>query len=148
MPAHADTPTNEAELSASLRARGQRVTSQRLVLNEVVAEQNRHVSAEEVMHAAGPRLPGLSLPTVYATLDLFEELGLVRRVAAGTGAVLYDPRTDDHAHLVCRTCGGVEDLEAPVDLAPALAAAAARGGVAERADVVVAGRCAACAATA
>jgi Fe2+ or Zn2+ uptake regulation protein len=132
-------------LSDRLRARGQRVTSQRLVLHEVLGDLNRHVSAEEVMRAASGRLPGLSLPTVYATLDLFEGLGVVRRVPAAGGAVLYDPRTDDHAHLVCRTCGTVQDLEVQHDLAPLLAAAAATGAAPERAEVVVAGLCADCA---
>jgi Fe2+ or Zn2+ uptake regulation protein len=133
-------------LSDRLRGRGQRVTSQRLVLHEVLADLNRHVSAEEVMRSASDRLPGLSLPTVYATLELFEELGVVRRVPAAGGAVLYDPRTDDHAHLVCRNCGAVQDLEVQHDLAPLLAAAAATGAAPERAEVVVAGLCADCAA--
>lgn len=133
------------DLVTTLRERGRRVTSQRLVLHAVLEEEGRHVSAEEVMIAAGDRLPGLSLPTVYATLDLFEELGLVRRVVAGRGAVLYDPRTDDHAHLVCRACGRVEDLETSLEVAGALAAARNAGAEPERADVVVSGRCAACA---
>jgi Fe2+ or Zn2+ uptake regulation protein len=132
------------DLVSLLRARGQRVTSQRLVLDAVVAELDRHVTAEEVMRAAEQRLPGLSLPTVYATLELFEELGIVRRVPAAGGAVLYDPRTDDHHHLVCRACGAVVDLELSLDPAPAAAAARAAGATAERADVVVAGLCAAC----
>ncbi len=70
----------------------------------------------------------------------------MRRVPAAGGAVLYDPRTDDHAHLVCRNCGTVQDLEVQHDLAPLLAAAAATGAAPERAEVVVAGLCADCAA--
>jgi Fe2+ or Zn2+ uptake regulation protein len=133
------------DLVSLLRERGQRVTSQRLVLDAVLAELDRHVTAEEALRAAEQRLPGLSLPTVYATLELFEELGIVRRVPAVRGPVLYDPRTDDHHHLVCRACGAVVDLELAVDPAPAAAAAHAAGAVAERTDVVVAGLCAACA---
>jgi Fe2+ or Zn2+ uptake regulation protein len=134
------------DLVSVLRSRGQRVTSQRLLLDAVLAELDRHVTAEEVMRAAEPRLPGLSLPTVYATLDLFEEIGIVRRVPAAGGAVLYDPRTDEHHHFVCRSCGAVVDLELAVD--PALAEAAARsaGARAERTDVVVSGLCGECAA--
>jgi Fe2+ or Zn2+ uptake regulation protein len=134
------------DLVSLLRQRGQRVTSQRLVLDAVLAELDRHVTAEEVLRAAEDRLPGLSLPTVYATLDLFEELDLVRRVPTGGGAVLYDPRADEHHHLVCRSCGAVVDVEASVDPAPALAAARAAGARADRADVVLSGVCAECAA--
>jgi Fe2+ or Zn2+ uptake regulation protein len=96
-----------------------------------------------VQRVAERRLPALSLPTVYATLELFEELGLVRRVAA-TGPALYDPRTDDHAHLVCRRCGGVEDLDDPVDRRPAIAAAHRAGFSPDRAETTVTGLCREC----
>ena len=92
-------------LTDALRARGLRVTSQRVVLLEALHALGRHATAEELARAAGERLPGLALPTVYAALELFEELGLVRRVQAG-GAVLFDPVADGHAHLACRRCGG------------------------------------------
>lgn len=136
----------DADLSAHLRERGMRVTPQRLILHRVLREQDRHVSAEEVLRAAAPRLPNLALPTVYATLELFEELGIVRRVAAGQGAVLFDPRTEEHHHLVCRRCGTVVDVEAHVDPAPAVAAAAGGGARVDHAEVVLSGLCAACAA--
>jgi Fe2+ or Zn2+ uptake regulation protein len=90
----------------------------------------------------------VSLPTVYATLDLLEALGLVRRLRAGSGAVLYDPRTTPHQHAVCRSCGAVEDLEADVDTARVLTAALATGFQPDGADTVVTGLCAACRAAA
>jgi Fe2+ or Zn2+ uptake regulation protein len=133
----------DERLVAALRARGQRVTSQRLVINRLLAEVDRHVTAEEVLRRAGERLPGMSLPTVYATLDLLADLGLARRVSVG-GPALYDPRTDDHAHLRCRSCGRVEDLAAAVDATPALRAARDAGFVGETAEVVVEGLCADC----
>jgi Fe2+ or Zn2+ uptake regulation protein len=86
----------------------------------------------------------MSLPTVYATLELFEGLGLVRRVDAGGTATLFDPRTEPHAHFACRSCGAVLDLDAPVDAAAAEAAARAAGAEPAAVDVVVRGRCAAC----
>src|ERR1700712_1753047 len=116
----------EARLVAALRDRGQRVTSQRLVIGRLLRELDRHVTAEEVLRRASEQLPGVSLPTVYATLDLLTELGEARRVSVG-GPVLYDPRTNDHVHLRCRICGRVEDLEVDVDTAQALKAARATG---------------------
>jgi Fe2+ or Zn2+ uptake regulation protein len=89
-------------------------------------------------------MPGVSLPTVYATLELLEELGLVRRVAGASGSVRYDPRTDEHQHLVCRRCGAVVDVDAPVDSDALLAAARATGFAPDRSQVVVSGLCAAC----
>src|ERR671931_31105 len=104
------TTTSDQRLEAALRAGGHRVTSQRLVLYRVLSDLGRHAHAEEIARASSERLPGLSLPTVYATLELFEDLGLVRRVDAGGPAALFDPRTDPHAHFACRKCGAVSDL--------------------------------------
>ena len=136
----------DTELTAALRERGMRVTSQRLIVNRVLHERARHATAEEVLAAVAERLPGLSLPTVYATLDLLQELGAVRRVAVPGGPTLYDPRTAPHHHMVCERCGRAEDVEADVDLAGALRAAGGHGFDARHAEVVVTGVCAACAA--
>jgi Fe2+ or Zn2+ uptake regulation protein len=138
------TTTADERLAAALRAGGHRVTSQRLVLYRVLDELGRHASAEEIARASAERLPGLSLPTVYATLDLFEELGLVRRVDAGGPAALFDPRTEPHAHFSCRRCGAVVDLDAEVDAAAVEAAARAGGAEPDQVEVVLRGLCAAC----
>jgi Fe2+ or Zn2+ uptake regulation protein len=133
-------------VAATLRASGYRVTSQRLVIAEELTRLDRHVSAEEVRAAVADRLPNVSLPTIYATLDVLEECGLVRRIAAGRERALFDAGDPGHHHMVCRRCGRVEDLEAPAKLSPALAAAADRGFRADGAEVVVRGLCARCAA--
>lgn len=140
-----DTEAIDRDLVERLRARGQRVTSQRLVINRMVRSRDQHVTAEEVLNAVSRTLPGTSLPTVYATLELFEQLGIVRRVNAGGGAVLFDSRTVEHHHVICRECGGVRDIDAPVDLAPALEAARAAGYAPDRAALVVDGLCPDCA---
>ena len=134
----------DERLATALRERGQRVTSQRLVIHRALREAGRHVTAEEILVAVSDRLPNVSLPTVYATLDLFESLHIVRRIRAGNGAVLYDPRGEPHHHLVCRSCGKVEDLEQEVDLAPALSAAGRTGFEPDNAELVVSGLCADC----
>lgn len=134
----------ETTLSRVLRDRGQRVTPQRLAIARGVRELDRHSTAEAVFAHVSEQLPGVSLPTVYATLELLEELGLVRRVATETGTAVYDPRTEDHHHLVCRRCGEIIDVDAPVDRGRVLSAARAKGFAADDAQVVVSGLCAAC----
>ncbi len=138
--------TADARLVAKLRERGQRVTSQRLVIHRLVAERDQHLTADQVHEAVVDRLPGTSLPTVYATLELLEELGLVRRVSTGSGAVLFDSRVAPHAHAVCRSCGRVEDVEAPAVPARALRRAQAAGFEPEHAQLVIWGTCSRCAA--
>jgi Fe2+ or Zn2+ uptake regulation protein len=134
----------DRDLAERLRARGQRVTSQRLVINRVLHARDQHVTAEEVLGTVSETLPGTSLPTVYATLELLERLDLVRRVHAGGGAVLFDSRTGDHHHVHCRRCGALEDLDAPLDVVPALAAAHRAGYTSARAALVVDGLCGPC----
>ncbi len=135
----------EDTLSRALRERGQRVTPQRLGIARLLGERPGHATAERVHDELTERLPGVSLPTVYATLELLDEIGLVRRVPTD-GAVVYDTNTHDHHHLVCKRCGAIEDIDAPVDRRLVLEAASATGFVAEDAQVVVRGLCAACAA--
>jgi len=139
----APPPDPAAILTAALRERGMRVTSQRVVLYRALAELHRHVTAEEVARVAGQRLPGLALPTVYAALELFDELGLVRRIQAGA-AVVWDPVADGHAHLVCRECGTVVDVDVAIDATDAVRAVASAGGRVDAAEVVLRGLCERC----
>jgi Fe2+ or Zn2+ uptake regulation protein len=142
----AEMPTADDTLVAALRERGQRVTPQRLLIHRALRDLDRHVTAEEVLGEVSDRLPNASLPTVYATLELFEELGIVRRVPTGGGITLYDPRTAPHQHLACRECGRVEDLDVAVDAAGAMRAARRRGFEPDGAELVVRGLCGRCAA--
>jgi Fe2+ or Zn2+ uptake regulation protein len=138
-------PTTDAELTAVLHARGQRVTPQRLVINRILRELHRHVTAEEVLESVADRLPNVSLPTVYSTLDLFEDLGLVRRLGVSHGAVMYDPRPDPHDHMVCDRCGRIEDLNGGVSLDGAVFRARRSGFRPQRAEVRISGLCSDCA---
>jgi Fe2+ or Zn2+ uptake regulation protein len=123
-----------------------RVTPQRLAVHGALQALGRHATAEEVLDRVHGSVPGVSLPTVYAALELLADLGLAARVHAGR-AVRYDPRAEPHHHLVCTVCGAVADLDAAVELGPAVEQARALGAEAHGAEVTVRGRCAACAAS-
>ncbi len=131
------------DLQAALRQRGMRVTPQRVVVHRALRELDRHVTADELLDAVAERLPNVSLPTIYATLELLEELGMVRRVQRA-GTTLFDPRTDSHHHLVCTSCGSIEDLDSGLDTDGLERAAARRGFEHERIEAVVHGRCESC----
>ncbi len=106
-------------LGDALRSRGLRMTPQRrLVLDAVQALG--HGTPEQVAERVQQVTPSLSLSTVYRTLDLLEEMGVVSHTHLGHGAPTYHAVGHaDHIHLVCRRCGGVE--EADVDGARTLA---------------------------
>jgi len=134
----------ESEFKRRLRERGLRITPQRIFIHRAFNELGRHATAEEVHARVEPWLPNASLPTVYATLELFEEMGIAHRVAAGSATALWDPRPEAHHHLICRSCGAVEDLDVSIDSFAALRAARRRGFRAESSELIVSGLCQRC----
>ena len=140
-----ETERQDEALTALLRERELRATSQRLVMHRLLRDRDRHVTAEELLDEASSQLPGVSLPTVYSTLELFEDLGVVRRVNDGGGTLSWDTRRDEHSHLVCRRCGRIEDIATQIDLAGARRSAKRAGFAPDSAEVVVSGLCADCA---
>ena len=125
----------DQHLVEALRARGQRVTLPRLMVHRFVASAPQHVTAEDV-HS---ELPSLSFGTIYSTLELLEELGLVRRVSTLEGRAVYDSRTEAHGHAVCRRCGKLFDLD-PGEVA----SAAPAGFSVEQTTIQIVGLCADC----
>ena len=143
-------PVSEIDqrLVGRLRERRLRVTPQRIVIHRALCAEAQHLTAEQVLLKVSDVLPGTSLPTVYSTLELLEGLGLVRRVGAGNGAVVFDSRVDPHAHTVCRRCGAIADLDGATAPDDALAKAGADGFVPDHAQLVVWGLCRTCASAA
>jgi Fur family ferric uptake transcriptional regulator len=109
------------DLPETLRARGYRITPQRqLVLDALTALE--HGTPDEICAEVQRSAPQVNLSTVYRTLELLEELGMVTHTHLGHGAPTYHSATvDEHLHLVCRVCGGI--VEAPVELAGGLVSA-------------------------
>jgi Fe2+ or Zn2+ uptake regulation protein len=141
-----DAITLDAELTAVLHARGQRVTPQRLILHRLLRAGPQHLTAEELLAHSRPQLPNVSLPTVYATLDLFEELGVIRRVAGTGPAQVYDSRAERHHHLRCVRCGPLTTLDPALGPPAPPHAPEGRGFAPERVEVTVTGLCRVCAA--
>jgi Fur family ferric uptake transcriptional regulator/Fur family peroxide stress response transcriptional regulator len=138
-------PDDQQDLVELLHSRGQRVTSQRLVILRGLRRRGHHVTAEELHRAVHQELPGISVPTIYATLDLFVELGLARRIDTPTAA-LYDAGLEPHQHAVCRRCGRVQDVDGRLNAGPLLGSAAAGGFQPHGAELIITGLCAECAA--
>ena len=112
-------PLNENELVSELRARGISPSPQRIAVYGFLKSHPIHPTADTIMKELKPILPTLSLTTVYNTLKLFAEHGIVQVLTIESGELRYDIRTDFHAHFKCRKCGKVTDLMLPMpDLAP------------------------------
>jgi|1186.fasta_scaffold326257_2 Fe2+ or Zn2+ uptake regulation protein len=137
--------TLDAELSAALRGRGHRVTLPRLLVHRHLRRREGHVTAEQLHSELAPQMPSLSPATIYGTLDLLDELGFVRRVSTPRGTTVYDPRVAPHHHVICRSCGRIQDIEAPVDSAAAERAARGAGFAVDHGQLLLTGLCTACA---
>ena len=94
-----------------LRDKGHRLTPQRLLVLSIVAEGAGHMGVDEVYHRAKEAYPYMDIATVYRTLHLFKDLGVVTEVAIEDRLhyELTDPRGRHH-HMVCRVCSGAFNL--------------------------------------
>lgn len=98
----------------ALVRQGRRVTSQRLGVYQYLLQTDRHPTAEEIYRALRVRFPTISPATVYKTLELLVEMGLVTEMGFGAGANRYDGDPGPHLNLVCRGCGTITDLDEPL----------------------------------
>lgn len=86
------------------------MTDQRLAIYGHLAASRAHPSAEAIFKTLKPRLPSLSLATVYKTLQAFHEKGLISLVNAPHTEARYDVLTETHHHLICKACGAISDV--------------------------------------
>ncbi len=100
-----------SEDASQLRARGFRMTSQRLAILHTLRHAGMHLSPREVYRQAKQELPGLTEPTVYRTLEFLAENGLARPLQTGNGHLMYEIAGNDHHHIVCRLCGDEIEVE-------------------------------------
>jgi Fur family ferric uptake transcriptional regulator len=133
-------------LADVLRARGMRMTPQRQLVLDAV-RQLEHATPEQVHATVAQTAESVNITTVYRTLELLEELGLVTHTHLSHGAPTYHVAGGrQHIHLVCRRCGIVEGVEPSILRALAADLTARRGFVVDIAHVALFGLCAECAA--
>jgi Fur family ferric uptake transcriptional regulator len=95
--------------------RGRPVTSQRKLLLSLIKKAGGHISAKELYRLANKKNESISLATVYRTLQLFKELGLIEERRLGQMYCHYEMKESaEHQHLVCRSCGKVIEFESPL----------------------------------
>jgi Fur family ferric uptake transcriptional regulator len=91
---------------------GYRLTPQRLMVLKAVEDATSHISAEEIYAQVRAYYPQMNISTVYRTLELVKELGLVTETDMGDGRVRYHCMgKGHHHHLVCEKCGRIIDME-------------------------------------
>ncbi len=131
---------------AFLRERNLPVTAQRLAIAEVLLASERHLSAEEVEDELAARGTRAGTATVYRTIDVLLESGLVVERDFGEGFRRFEPARDvpHHEHLLCTACGAVEEFRDERLEQMTILAAESRGFARQKHRLVIYGVCRAC----
>jgi Fur family ferric uptake transcriptional regulator len=125
---------------------GHRLTAQRELILRLLAECSGHVVPKDIYERVHAQLPMVNRSTVYNTLEILEELGVVRHVHDGQGAMRYHRAEDPlHLHLLCHTCGQLIEV-ADVAVGDLLKAVLQEryGFTPNLTHFPIAGRCASC----
>lgn len=132
-----------------LRAQGRRITSQRALILALLADSPGHIDAAVLYRRARRRDPRINLATVYRTLKLLEDSGLVEPsyLAHGDRRRRFEARpASEHYHFLCSRCGQVIEFESPFVARLERQVERERGVRLEHAHVLLEGLCAECAA--
>ena len=128
----------------TLRASGYRVTPQRQLVLEAVTRLE-HATPEEIYTDVRHTARGVNVSTVYRTLELLEQVGLVTHTHLGHGAPRYHLAAEaQHVHLVCRECERVTQLDPAAVSSLVTALDAEQGFETDVGHLTVFGRCASC----
>lgn len=137
---------SESSLAEMLRSRGLRLTAQRQLVLEAVYGLG-HATPDQIHARISETVAGVNITTVYRTLELLEELGLITHAHLSHGATTYHGvEAKQHVHLVCRICQAVDDVPAEMLTELAATLAATRGFSVDMGHVAFFGLCAGCAA--
>ena len=98
------------QVETTLRDRGIQPSAQRVAVAEYVLHTAEHPSAELVWKRVRERFPWISRATVYNTLHLFVERGLLRRLTIAEDSIVFDPITEAHHHFVDDETGAIYDV--------------------------------------
>lgn len=99
------------EVIAQLEAFGIQPSAQRVAVAEYVLVTDQHPSADQVFSNVSENFPMISRATIYNTLNLFVEKGLLRELHISPGKVVFDPVTTKHHHFIDEETGAIKDIE-------------------------------------
>jgi Fur family ferric uptake transcriptional regulator len=130
--------------STALRDHGIYVTAQRLAVMRAVDAQP-HATADVIVRTVRDEIGTVSRQAVYDTLNTLSTLGVLRRFQPMGSPARFESRAgDNHHHLMCRSCGRVEDVDCAVGARPCLTASDDHGFEIDEAEVIYWGTCPDC----
>lgn len=132
----------------ALKEAGYRLTPQRITILEAVHHLGDHVTAEQILTYVERRYPIVDQSTVYRTLELLTELGIVQKLTVSGQPTEYEVEEEPHHHLICRECGSVTAVPAEHFDAVYTTLLQTYGFQADLDHLAITGHCASCRGTA
>lgn len=132
------------EFEEVCRKDGLKITHQRLEVFKELVNSLDHPSVEKLYRRLHDKLPTISLDTVYRTLTTLEEHGLISRVQTPESQARFEGRTDEHHHLICKTCGKITDFSWSLLDTSSLPSEVAEWGRIDRKNITLHGLCREC----
>jgi Fe2+ or Zn2+ uptake regulation protein len=102
---------SDEELISLLHQKGLKATPQRLAIFRYLSDNETHPSADTIFEDIKKELPTISQGTVYSTLSLLTDIGVIRELKIGNGHSRYDSNTDVHINLICPICNSITDFQ-------------------------------------
>jgi Fe2+ or Zn2+ uptake regulation protein len=102
-------PDDSARILDQIRARGERITTPRRALIELLASTHEHLTVDDIASRLHVVHPSIAPSTVYRTLEALQEWGMVEKIHRGHGATFFH-LAQTHQHVVCDVCGKVSDI--------------------------------------
>lgn len=108
------TGATKESIAQQLKAKGLKITSQRLAIIEVLmGKRDFHPSARSVYEEARKKKKSLSLSTTYATLNELSRIGVIKTLQFDSTENRYEGNLEEHLNLICEACGKIIDYEVP-----------------------------------
>jgi len=101
------------ELKQQLTRQGYRLTQPREIILELLRGTSIHPDANWIYDQVRKRIPHISLGTVYRTMSVLAEAGLIQELHFGDAQARYDGNVSEHYHVICMACGALEDIHMP-----------------------------------
>jgi Fe2+ or Zn2+ uptake regulation protein len=105
-------------LSSQLKSKGIRPSYQRIKVLEYMHRKGGHPTVDDIYRALLPDIPSLSKVTIYNTLRILVEAGLVRVVDIDDSEKRYDITINNHGHFQCEACGTIYNFQVNIDQVP------------------------------
>lgn len=105
------TQKTETSIINALRSKGFKATPQRIVVCKIALGSPEHPSVQKIYTDVKKTNPTVSLATVYSTLNILKDSGLIQELNFPKGQTRYDPYLEPHINLICLQCGKIQDLD-------------------------------------